>query len=577
MPLSVAEGRELRRRVVLAAALALISIVPTAAREQTRTMSWPALDVKARLDASGDLHVTERQTIRFDGAWNGGERLFRVPSGQRLHLERISRETDDGRLVALARGDLGRVDHYDFTERHTLRWRSRAPDDPPFAATTLTYVLEYTLSGVLAREGDGRYLLHHDFAFPDRAWPIEKARAGLELDPAWEAGSAAPLQIETGPLAPGRSLVARVPLRWAGAGAGPALPGDGLAHPQRVVLAGALAAILAAGAVLLLRHARARGQLAPLPDPARVDDAFLREHVLSRPPEVIGAAFDDAVGTPEVAAVLARLSAEGKLEARVVRGRRILGLRLGHDVVRLALRVERGAFTGHERSLVDALFVDGDTIDTNRLEAHYRDEGFDPADRIRSALERAVRALAPRGAPVVGVVPWFAAAALLVVGVLLAIRGGDGPPVILSVHGVVLPLVTVVAVSARLRRSATRVIGKGLALLAVVAAWAGGVLWLAAGGFHSDSWWILAHAFFWAAGVMVAAALARTPLGADEMALRKHLAAARAHLERELARERPRLDDTWLPYLLALGLGPNVDRWSGAYGRAGGRRGPARR
>jgi uncharacterized membrane protein YgcG len=68
---------------------------------------------------------------------------------------------------------------------------------------------------------------------------------------------------------------------------------------------------------------------------------------------------------------------------------------------------------------------------------------------------------------------------------------------------------------------------------------------------------------------VVAAALARTPLGAEEMALRKRLAAARAHLERELARERPRLDDTWIPYLLALGLGPDVDRWFGAYGRAG--------
>jgi hypothetical protein len=427
---------------VLAAALVLIAIVPAAARGQARTMSWPALEVEARLDANGDLHVTERQAIRFDGAWNGGERVFRVPPGQRLRFERISREAGDGRLVALARGDLDRVDHYGFTDGHTLRWRSRASDDAPFAAATLIYVLEYTLSGVLAREGDGRYLLHHDFAFPDRAWPIHKARASLDLDPVWQAGTAGPLLFEAGPLVPGKSLVARVPLRWAAAGAGPALPGEGLAHPWREVFSGALAASLAAAGAMLVRHARARGQLAPLP--TQVDDAFLREHVLSRPPEVIGAAYDDAVGAPEVAAVLARLSAEGKLETRVVKARRILGFSLGPDVVHLALRADRDAFTDHERSLVDALFVDGDTTDTEQLKAQYSHEGFDPADEIRSALERAVHALAPRGAPVVHVMPWVAAAVLLVVGVLLAIQGGAGPPVILSVHGVVLPLVAIV-------------------------------------------------------------------------------------------------------------------------------------
>jgi hypothetical protein len=351
MPLSVAAGRALRPRAVLAAALALIAIVPAAAHGQTRTMSWPALEVEARLDAHGDLHVTERQTIRFDGPWNGGERVFRVPSGQRLRFERISRgPTTDGSSSSCAATSAGwttATSRSDTPSAGGAARRTTRPSPRRRSPTSSVHAL-----GVLAREGDGRYLLHHDFAFPDRAWPIHKARASLDLDPAWQAGMVGPLHLEAAPLAPGKSLVARVPLRWAGTGAGPALPGEGLAYPWRAVLAGALAAILAAAGVRLVRHARARGQLAPLP--AQVDDAFLREHVLSRSPEVIGAAYDDAVGAPEVAAVLARLSAERKLEARVVKGRRFLGLALGRDVVRLALRAERGAFTGHERSLVDA-------------------------------------------------------------------------------------------------------------------------------------------------------------------------------------------------------------------------------
>ena len=48
--------------------------------------------------------------------------------------------------------------------------------------------------------------------------------------------------------------------------------------------------------------------------------------------------------------------------------------------------------------------------------------------------------------------------------------------------------------------------------------------------------------------------------------LRRRLAAARAWCRRELEREQPGLDDAWFPYLLAFGLGPQVDSWFRAYG-----------
>ena len=48
--------------------------------------------------------------------------------------------------------------------------------------------------------------------------------------------------------------------------------------------------------------------------------------------------------------------------------------------------------------------------------------------------------------------------------------------------------------------------------------------------------------------------------------LRRRLAAARAWCRRELERQQPGLDDAWFPYLLAFGLGPQVDSWFRAYG-----------
>jgi uncharacterized membrane protein YgcG len=52
------------------------------------------------------------------------------------------------------------------------------------------------------------------------------------------------------------------------------------------------------------------------------------------------------------------------------------------------------------------------------------------------------------------------------------------------------------------------------------------------------------------------------------IAFRKRLAAARRYLKKELAKEKPDLEDGWFPYLIAFGLGRNVDRWFRAYGSA---------
>ncbi|HEX7420630.1 MAG TPA: hypothetical protein VF505_12135, partial [Thermoanaerobaculia bacterium] len=74
------------RRGLLLALLALAASPAIA-----KSLHWRALDVTARLDRDGRLHVSERQAIVFDGDWNGGERTFHIGAGQALKFESISR------------------------------------------------------------------------------------------------------------------------------------------------------------------------------------------------------------------------------------------------------------------------------------------------------------------------------------------------------------------------------------------------------------------------------------------------------------------------------------------------------
>jgi hypothetical protein len=188
--------------------LLLLGISGTA--QAQRTVRWDAVDVTAHLDATGQLRVTEAQTIVFDGAWNGGERRFSVNPGQQLWLTGLSgpRRGGSGPMAEDARLD----DVGDYSMRGTtLRWRSRLPSDPPFNDTRLRYEIRYVLSGVLGRDGD-RYVLNHDFAFADRDGPIDRLSVRITLDPIWQPLSELKPTYTAGPLPPGRSFVLRLPL-----------------------------------------------------------------------------------------------------------------------------------------------------------------------------------------------------------------------------------------------------------------------------------------------------------------------------------------------------------------------------
>ena len=88
--------------------IVLLAVLLASGLALAKDLFWRAFDVKARLDASGALHVVEAQTMVFDGDWNGGERTFRVLPGQGLAFE-SDHAGRSGRHAApaLSRGSLG--------------------------------------------------------------------------------------------------------------------------------------------------------------------------------------------------------------------------------------------------------------------------------------------------------------------------------------------------------------------------------------------------------------------------------------------------------------------------------------
>lgn len=543
-------------------------------RAEARTLHWAALDVAANLDADGRLHVSERQSMVFDGDWNGGERRFRVGLAQSLKLLGVRRiDSATGAAIPLSRGDLDLVDHYDFTDATTLRWRSRRPSDPPFRSTTLVYEIDYVLSNVLTRTGP-IYLLDHDFAFPDRDGVIETFSLNLKVDPAWSAAgdTTFPVSLTRTNLKPGQSVVLTLPLHRE------------VAAPPAAVHAPTSAVWLLLPIVTLLgfagwrvrryvRHEQANGRFEPLKPAQEIDPAWLAEYVLSSPPELVGARWDHKTGAPEVAAVLARLVQEGKLSSHVeTRDRRVGRSR---SVLHLAIPTPRPEYNTYEAALIKALFIDGDTTDTERVRKYYqaRKRSFNPASALRSlqrepvdrrntafrrggwklnALLAAVAAASCGAAIVVDGGLAMAAFALLSIGLLLA-------AVVLGVG------LGVIGFSLR-----ENVVNPRRHLQWLLAAYAGYVvvLLIIVRALNAYLGWpmYIALAALAACALNIALNNALTRTTPKRIAERKRLASARRYFAWQLTRPQPELKDEWYPYLVAFGLDRAMTKWFHAFG-----------
>jgi len=550
-------GRILILGLLAAAALA------EAALAQEKSLHWRALDVRARLDADGRLSIAERQAMVFTGDWNGGERVFRLFPGQRLDFEKLTRvDPATGEERLLAEGNLAEVDRYSFPDSKTLRWRSRLPSDPPFDKTEIVYELKYTLSGIVRREGEV-YLLEPDFAFPDRSGVIETFTLDLELDPLWRPLGPFSARLTRRGLVPGESVV--VPLRLAYQGAGrPAAAVAQLPRAVRLAFPFTLLAAVVYLFVLFLRRERSLGRLAALTPPEAIDEAWLEEHLFSLKPEEAGALWDETVGPPEVAAVLARLTAEKKLETWA-----------SGKTLHMRLLVPAEELEGYEKELLAALFFGGRTeTDTDAIRAHYKSKGFDPAGKIRPKLEKRLEAIGGYGerspAP-----PRLPTLLLIASGVVLLATSAffrlQEPGMVIGLllfHGFLYGVGLSQAYFVQKKtenvplQSLRFLFVPALFLLFAFPAVAGGAAPAPRGEIG-----LLAGLLLLRVGISNNLLnLAKTRNGPRRIARRKALASARAYFDSELQKASPRLSDGWTPYLVALGLQKDMDRWFRAYG-----------
>jgi uncharacterized membrane protein YgcG len=548
--------------------LILLLFATSAAAGAGRTLYWRALDVSAELDGDGRLHVRERHTMVFNGAWNGGERQFRVESGQRLKLLRVAQvDPAGGATRVLAPGDLSAVGQYKLSGDHVLRWRSRLPSDPPFRDTGLVVEIEYVLSNILQPRDDG-LLLDHDFAFPKREGRIERYTLDFRWDPAWRTDSRFTGRLELKNLPPGRGVVLSMPFHYVAAGA-PAGVRWPLAAEWRYGLLLALLGFIGWRVVLFRRHEQRHGRYAPLLPVARIDKDWLEKNIFCLAPEVAGAAWDKTTAAPEVAAVLARMSLEGKIASEVKKRGYWLRKR---KVLHLRLLCKRQDLQGHESDLVEALFVGGDETDTDRIREHYRQRGFNPADSIRSTLAARVKRLRRGDAAA----PTFHLSLFLFLGALVATVTGmlqDPDRALIGSAGAGIGLLVSLVAMLVAQGYDQRVLGApaiGIYYFIPLAALTAALVYLTLATQHIfDAWTLAGLGLLCAACVNSQLNLMRSRDTPAFTGLRKRLMSARRYFQRELRAPNPRLQDGWLPYLLAFGLGPHVDKWFRAYGGAG--------
>jgi uncharacterized membrane protein YgcG len=551
--------------------LILLLLSAPLAAAQERTLYWRDVTVNAQLDADGKLHLEERQSMVFNGDWNGGERVFRIFAGQDLKLERLTRiDASTGGEKDLRPGSLAGIDEYNWADGHRLRWRSRLPADPPFSNAEITYVIRYTLSNILVPKGD-RYLLDHDFVFPDRSGMIQRFSLSLTLDPAWRTTAEFNAPSGIGPLPPGQGYLVTLPLAYSGAGK-PA----GVQFPVPLWIRGMLLLGLATAILVLLvrfyRREQALGRFAPLIPASAINGEWVKTNVLPYTPELVGTLWDESVGAGEVAALLARLVCEGKLKSEVRHGK-------SKNSSVLHLWKLGGGFEGYEIDLVNALFFDGGSeTDTDRVKEHYKNSGFDPASKISKQLEKQMKVLLATSGT--GVKPsWkgtlvlvLAGLALILIGGLTSLLSGAGGPLnlvagIIGASAVLVPFLPAKILASFYRKRLVRqrlhfvimmiplmIMTTGFALAMLLAAFPVSV-WVPVG---------LVLLVIAAFNSVLNGAMSRE--NAAQILFRKTFAAAREYFRLQLTCTTPELQDAWYPYLLAFGLGESVDTWFQSYG-----------
>lgn len=530
------------------------------------------MTVEARLDGQGVLHIRETQVIEMNGAWNGGERTFNATRGRLLFdgLSKLNEST--GQVVELPRGELSAIDHWNFTDRSTLRWRSRKPHDPPFDHQRLTYVLEYRLTEILQPTRDG-FRLNHDFAMLDRDGMIETLDLTLSWDPVWNPKDEVTSSMSKHGLAPGDGLLVSAEFVHSG----DALP-SAVHYPRPTWIINLFYLLTAMGVASLWRHFKSHdeptGRWPGLGNSPEITAETVSAALDGWQPEELGALWDQTIGSAEVAAVISRMVGEGKLASTVEdRGffrRRVLALE--------RLRV-RGAFEGYDRKLINKLFFNRrKNVDTLALRKHYRNKGLDLVKLIKSPIESALRnklgtlderVVVPRKRTA-----WLVYGSIAAGVVDLIVRRDEIFGATVHVLLFLYLAVTLFAIylpslghASRLKKRVDSAAWHARALILAPVLMVG-LFWVARSLFAGVSPSLDVSIFGSVSLALWICALssslfngARTRLTPQGVTFRRKFSKIRCWMAQQLRRSEPELKDEWFPHLVAFGLDHRVDKW----------------
>lgn len=542
---------------------ALVVTLLIAATAHAKSLYWPSIHVDAHLDADGRMHIVETQTFLFDGDWNGGERTFEVYGNQSLDFEKLTRVDRDGSETTLIMAPLDKVDHYQLLDGPKLRWRSRLTTDPEFKNTMLTYRLRYTLSGIVRRVNK-RYLLSHDFAFPNRlpGQVIRNFSVHFTIDPIW-SGAHTPFDGSATNLTPGRGYVVNASLEYHGSRAPVAVP-FGATSP--VAWQFAILLIIGVGVLIFsfVMGERARGRFVFTPF-EEIDEEWLKDNVLRFKPEIVGAAFDNKIGAPEVAGILAALAKEKKIETRVEQRR------MKRPLLHMTLLVPIEEIEGYRRTLLKRLFFKGKETDTDAIRKHYEHSGFEPAALIQKGIEGELSGWSKWTEKYTSF-DWKVDVTLLILGIILfSFLGRGGNDGALTNECIFFGIIALLGglISAHLN---SRAVSSLTPRFILVGAFAAPLLYatfrymIAAPDFaiHTHE---LVLALFWSLAVVkIILDKLRIDESSERIATRMRFESARRYFRSQLAMPNPRIHDDWFPYLMAFGLGSNCDRWFRVHG-----------
>lgn len=544
-------------------------------------LRWHDLDVQARLDADGVLHVTEQATLLAFGSVPTAARALRGWIGTTIRVARVAR-AEGGTSVP--------VRHEVVDDGFTLRWVVQAPGAAPFAPDTrLVYRIDYTVSGgVIPAWGVPRFgsasaippffldpriraaELWRAWRLAPRGWArphlvdydfsplnvggdgtVDHASVAIAFDRVW--GSAQPFRREWRPVAAGVDLRGPIAIDFRG-DTPPAAVSRALHAAWLAPLVLLPAASLGLWGAALARRWRQKRRYEQEP----MDAGWIDLHVTRKEPGEIRMLVEGTTGGRfygGARATLEEMARQGRIEAREEAG-----------AERLQLRAERHRLTPWERAIVESLFGTSDTVDVGDAERRAREGSLDldaVGGRAYEAAQLKATRFDRRAIPTAALVllgvglmlgtlqtgGFAALAAGLVVGSFVYQASGlvgtrASLPAHLPLAPLVLLLVPVLLFAAAFALFFLGVLAHPTALAGLAAFWLG----------------------------LINSLLNKTapPWSEAVQEARYGLDRARRHIAAELRQPVPSLDGRWLPWILALGLEEDVKAsgWTGAAGEA---------